>query len=692
MSEPRNRHPVVDGPTPAHDLAWAASDTAAPPSPSDPLTDRLQALREVLLARERHSAAQLQAVLASHRASARNLLHFLALRSVDLRGLQAQLSALGLSSLGRAEPRVLASLERVQTVVACLQGERTGRRRAVEVVDRVVGQAVDEAVDEAADAACEQALEANTLALLGPQTPGRPTRIMVTLPAQAATDADLVRALVAAGMEVARINCAHDDAKVWRAMARQVRRAARAAGREVRILMDLAGPKIRTGALAPEPAVLKLRPQRDALGRVAQGARLGLRSADSEVPVPGADVHVGVLDAWLARLEPGMVLEFDDARGKRRRLRVRAVGPWGALAEGMHTAYLTPQTLLMRAGSGRQARRATPLYGIAARPGELHLARGTVLWLVREGLGGMAPAAACAPAETGEETPIGWPRIACTLPQVLDQVRVGERVWFDDGRIGGVIRAVGAQAVAVEITQAREGGETLRADKGINLPDSRLDLPALTEKDVLDLRAVAALADLVALSFVHEARDVQHLCEHLRRLGREDMGLVLKIETRRGFENLPALMLEAMRWPHAGLMIARGDLAVECGYERMAEVQEEILWAAEAAHMPVIWATQVLETLARTGVPSRAEVSDAALGARAECVMLNKGPFVVDAVRTLDGILRRMHGLQYKKRPLLRALRAWGGALPDAAPEAAAPEPAPPAKGAARKRAAVRTT
>jgi pyruvate kinase len=150
-----------------------------------------------------------------------------------------------------------------------------------------------------------------------------------------------------------------------------------------------------------------------------------------------------------------------------------------------------------------------------------------------------------------DAAPTGWPRIACTLPKVLDQVRVGERVWFDDGRIGGVIRAVGAQAVAVEITQARQGGETLRADKGINLPDSQLDLPALTEKDVQDPRAVAALADLVALSFVHEARDVQHLCEHLRRLGREDMGLVLKIETRRGFENLPALMLEAMRWPRA---------------------------------------------------------------------------------------------------------------------------------------------
>lgn len=221
----------------------------------------------------------------------------------------------------------------------------------------------------------------------------------------------------------------------------------------------------------------------------------------------------------------------------------------------------------------------------------------------------------------------------------------------------------------------------LRADKGINLPDSRLDLPALNEKDVHDLRAVAALADMVALSFVQEVADVRQLCEHLRRLGREDMGLVLKIETRRGFENLRALMLEAMRWPHAGLMIARGDLAVECGYERMAEVQEEILWAAEAAHMPVIWATQVLETLARTGVPSRAEVSDAALGARAECVMLNKGPFIGEAVRTLDGILRRMHGLQYKKRPLLRA---WDGALADGAPAPAAIEPAQPGKRTAR--------
>ena len=103
-------------------------------------------------------------------------------------------------------------------------------------------------------------------------------------------------------------------------------------------------------------------------------------------------------------------------------------------------------------------------------------------------------------------------------------------------------------------------------------------------------------------------------------------------------------------------MIARGDLAVECGYERLAEVQEEILWICEAAHLPVIWATQVLESLAKKGQPSRAEITDAAMGERAECVMLNKGPHIVAAVSALDDILRRMQDHQSKKSSRLRPL------------------------------------
>jgi pyruvate kinase len=108
-----------------------------------------------------------------------------------------------------------------------------------------------------------------------------------------------------------------------------------------------------------------------------------------------------------------------------------------------------------------------------------------------------------------------------------------------------------------------------------------------------------------------------------------------------------------------GVMVARGDLAVECGFERLAEVQEEMLWLCDAAHIPVIWATQVLDQMARTGQPSRAEISDAAMAGRAECVMLNKGPHIVEAVGALDDILRRMSSHQRKKVALLRRLRSW---------------------------------
>ena len=88
-----------------------------------------------------------------------------------------------------------------------------------------------------------------------------------------------------------------------------------------------------------------------------------------------------------------------------------------------------------------------------------------------------------------------------------------------------------------------------------------------------------------------------------------------------------------------------------------AVLQEEILWICEAAYVPVIWATQVLECLAKEGLPSRAEITDAAMGDRAECVMLNKGPHILRAVQSLDDILRRMDAHQSKKRSMLRGLR-----------------------------------
>ena len=614
--------PTVPLPLPAAD-PWDQAACLA-------LTEQLWALRKAMQDSEQNFAGIIRGLGKHQQNSARNLAHYLAFRTIDLRAVQRKLAWLGVSSLGRAESHVMANLDKVLGILHRLTGQPWKDHSADEPGGSVTGARL---------------LQSHADALLGPALPARQVRIMVTLGTEAATDYKLVRGLVAAGMDVARINCAHDDAAAWKAMAKLVRRAAKAAQRDVKILMDLGGPKVRTGPMEPGPCVVKVKPRRDALGRVVQPSRLWL-GAGAEVPASSScDAAVRVDPAWLARLRVDSAVNLTDARGKKRQLTVVESGPGGVVAECEQTFYLTPDVALVLQGARGRKKHAAHPGGIAALPGRLRLHRGDSMQLMLDGMGSAAP---------------GKGRIACTMPLVFGQVKAGERVWFDDGRIGGVVRKVSPEAMDIEIVQARDAGEQLAADKGINFPDSQLDLPALTEKDLLDLQTVAEVADLVGLSFVQEAAEIDRLLKALRGLKRGDMGLVLKIETLRGFDNLPALMLAAMAAPSAGVMIARGDLAVECGFERMAEIQEEVLCCAEAAHMPVIWATQVLETLGKTGMPSRAEISDASMGERAECVMLNKGPYVTEAIRALDDILRRMAGHQAKKSPLLRALRAWG--------------------------------
>ncbi|MBV9885141.1 MAG: pyruvate kinase, partial [Acidobacteria bacterium] len=198
-------------------------------------------------------------------------------------------------------------------------------------------------------------------------------------------------------------------------------------------------------------------------------------------------------------------------------------------------------------------------------------------------------------------------QISVSLPQILDHAKPGDPIWFDDGKIGGVIRMVNADSVSVEITHARAQGENLGAEKGINLPETQIDIPALTADDDAILPFIVEHADLIGYSFVRTEDDVCELLDRLEQLGGQRLGLILKIETRKAFDNLPRLILTAMRTRSFGIMIARGDLAVECGYQRLAEIQEEILWISEAAHVPVVWATQVLENLAKKGIPSRSE-------------------------------------------------------------------------------------
>ena len=599
------------------------------------------AIRAAMVEMEARCASTIAAVHPSQRDSARNLLHYLALRGHDLRRLQERLAPLGLSSLGRTESHVMATLDAVVQVLHTLAGHPW--------------QIAHGSVPSVGFASGRTLLEDHAQALLGATPLGRGVRIMVTMPGTAATDYSFVRDLLAGGMDVMRINCAHDDPDVWARMIANLRAAERELGRRGRILMDIAGPKLRTGPIAPGPAVLKWRPRRDDFGRVVSPARIWLMPDGTSCPAPApADACLPVGREWLAQVCQGEEITLTDTRGARRSLRIVAASGEGWWAECERTTYVAPGIRLHRVHAHRDdggAVEDTEVGPVPPKAQTILLHRGDTLILTRDLRPGQ-------PAVRDGDGSVTIPAtIGCTLPEVFTDVRPGQRIWLDDGKLGGVVQTAGHDEMRITITQARPGGERLGADKGINLPDSALTVPALTSQDIASLPFVAAHADLVGYSFVRSAAGVAALLDCLARMGGQHLGIVLKIETRRAIDRLPELLLAAMHSPGAGVMIARGDLAVECGYERLAELQEEILCIAEAAHMPVIWATQVLEGLAQEGVPSRAEISDAAMGERAECVMLNKGPYIVEAVRVLDDILHRMQDHQSKKSSLLRQLR-----------------------------------
>ena len=478
---------------------------------------------------------------------------------------------------------------------------------------------------------------------------------MVTMPREAADDYQLVRQLLANGMDCMRINCAHDDAQAWTGMIANLQRAKRELVRECGVEIDLTGPKLRTGSIDPGTQVMKWRPQRNARGEVTAPALIWLTVAEKPTPSRGAvDGCLRIPAEVLAKMHEGDSIQFKDLRGRSRMLKVARAQEDGRSATCAQTTYVGPATSLpFRHISKVPAAMEVYAEASVAPPAQsfIILKPGDTLLLTREAKPGQ-------PALRNEKGEIARPAtIACTLPQVFVDLRPKEPIWFDDGKIGGVIESVSAEKVTVRITVARSGGEKLGAGKGINLPNSTIRLPALTQHDVADLAFAVEHADIVGLSFVRHAEDVAALQAKLARLNASNLGIVLKIETQSAFEHLPAILLQALRSPRLGVMIARGDLAVECGWERLAEAQEEILWLCEAAHVPAIWATQVLENLAKRGAPSRAEITDAAMGERAECVMLNKGPHLAEAVQVLDNILCRMETHQSKKSARLRRLR-----------------------------------
>ncbi|NLP39090.1 MAG: pyruvate kinase [Corynebacterium pollutisoli] len=610
------------------------------------LITEVDGLIDAVRAEESRASEAISRVAENHRDGAVNLVHYAELRQHDIRAVQGGLASIGATRLSTAEPAVLARLQAARNVLSAYNGEPL-KYTDVEVRD--------------AFALADDILEDHATDLFGYSSDETHSRIMVTLPTEAGDDLDLVRGFVDAGMELARINCAHDGPDVWKRMIDHVHTAAREAGREIKVAMDLAGPKVRTGQIAPGPEVGRARVTRAETGLVLTPSKIWLTANDlpegEHPPVPAdlpgrPTLPLRVDRPWLEGLAEGDVIDLWDNRDSKRKFTVTRLENGGVLAEGQQNAYITNSTLLQCDYTKSR------VSGVPATEQKLRLHVGDTLILTDD----QTPA---------HPEPGRTPRISCTLPEAVRAIEVGQRVLFDDGSIAG--RAVDKRAdgehteVELTIDYAGPNGTNLAAYKGINLPETVLPLPSLTEEDIEAFRFVAEHGDIANVSFIRDTDDVAFVLDTLEQIAQESdnpervrqLGIVLKIETIPAYENLCQVLLAGMRHPNLGIMIARGDLAVELGFDRMAEVPRLIAQMAEAAHVPVVMATQVLESLAKSGLPTRAEITDAAYALRSEAVMLNKGPHITDAIRILHTLSTKLGRSQRKNRQMLRQIGSW---------------------------------
>uniref|UniRef100_A0A0D6QXQ1 pyruvate kinase n=1 Tax=Araucaria cunninghamii TaxID=56994 RepID=A0A0D6QXQ1_ARACU len=634
--------------------------------------DKLEAVRLHALAMEQWNALRLKECDRFYRASATNLIHYAALRSMDIHQLQEALSFLGLSNLEGKNSHIMASLTSIIQILDNLT-HQSSKAESKSSSDNEVSPNIEVPIkskpvhdlkssllssygrsEAISFLAMKSHARYNAELLLGPSVEGRKTRIMVTVGNEAVEDENLIYNLIKSGVNVIRINCAHDNPDIWRCIIKKIRSCSQMLEQPCRVLMDLAGPKLRTGPFKSGPNVRKIRPMKDAKGIVVAPALVWIsppgvkppthRSPDGVVPVDDKE--------WIRNLEVGDWLKFCDARGKKRTLKIVEKFPTssdvGCWAECYETSYVESGTEFhvkrqkRKLGNGKVGELSSIDQYVRVKTGDL-------LVITRE---------PCLAPPTRSNNDLSSPaKVTCSLGLLFDSVKPGEPIEFDDGRIQGVIRGVNISEICVEITQASEKGSKLGPEKSINVPKSNLHFEGLTVKDLMDLDFIAANADMVGVSFVNDVNDVCMLQQELNKRNLKNLGIILKIETQGGFERLPLLLLQAMQSPNPlGVMIARGDLAVECGWDRLAEMQEEILSICEAAHIPPIWATQVLESLAKSGLPTRAEITDAAVGGRADCVMLNKGRHIIKAVSTLDTILRSTWTQQPKMKAVLKPL------------------------------------
>ncbi len=252
--------------------------------------------------------------------------------------------------------------------------------------------------------------------------------------------------------------------------------------------------------------------------------------------------------------------------------------------------------------------------------------------------------------ETGERFEGTKERVYMTYERFPQDANPGERILLDDGKL--IFEVVSTDKKSQVKAKVIQGGP-LKSKKGVNLPNTDISQPALTEKDIEDaIFAISQDVDWIALSFVRHAEDLMQLRDLIKEHGEYKIPIIAKIEKPEAVANIDKIVTQC-----DGIMVARGDLGVEVPAEEVPLIQKQLVLRAKKARIPVIIATQMMETMISSLTPTRAEVNDVANSVMdgADAVMLSGetsvGQYPVQVIKQMSDILKSVEDSPLIKVP-----------------------------------------
>lgn len=563
-----------------------------------------------------------------HLHSCMNMQDFLSLKKFDLTMLQKALVDIGFSSLEWSHFYLVYTIE-----------------KQLEVLGHLLGYSPMERSQEPSPQDVYISMQQRSRFLKSHES--SENSVMITLPSDAAEDPSIIQGLAARNIDIVRINTAHDSLNQWQKMAQIVKRINQSTrlNNPIRIYVDLAGPKIRTGKIKLVTVPLKIRPDEHSM--------LLLTSKKlQENTLPNTICGQCVVDKhWFRKRRKGEKILLTHPELKNRKLRIKKIDEKGLWLDFDKKLTIDEQS---RFEIQDKRKDQTSIKNLLQKEQEIRLFIGNYIVLRSD---------SSVIGQLTEEETVAKAEISCSNPDIFDFIEIETPLYIDDGKIGLRVTEKTDHGVLCRVEHAKPNGTVLKGEKGINLPETNLDIDAVTPLDKENLRAVIEFADIIGISFTQKASDVMEVKTILQENNKELTGLVAKIETKKGVQRLPFILMELFSWRNSGVMIARGDLAIEVGFENLPRIQEEILELCEAAHTPVIYATQIMENMIKKNLPSRAEVIDASMAQRADCVMLNKGLFAVETIDMLGKILNSIRPMFFKARHLLPICKEWNGYL-----------------------------